>query len=632
MTDTRTLQIERLELFSNATIVKSLCSPRAFQRMLNIRDSVVLDTDIRRDDLAVGYELIIQAALHGILDLVISSPELLGICGDDRLFRWWTTIQGGDGTILNAAIGDTNSDLARIAVGIDELITSFRRSGVSWDRIAEVNGRAEILADELLEMACECSVSIIAGVVAPQDVRRVMKWRVVRHLDEYWRHGADSEAFRYSRRLRTEWEQMQRPSDFMFDIQSHRDQMRRLPEYDPEDFESGWLIGKLGALAVSLMETGLWDERLPEPEQLLRKHASHSRAWKAGNRVLCAAAAKESDLKECEFGLEVQPGLPSTILTCLSGPLRPAATADRLAVLFGRSAQLIGSRDVRSRLHVETVVSGLACNLPKDRPIEILRIFHGPESDGVSLAVFMPAAGSGSVWWVFDRPYRVRDSDPSSNRGLTRIDDIAKKLEKSIDYIDLLDVPAERMLELCDDRAFQYLSRQFKEKERIASDIRGVFPELLCLVLLSQAGYHLVKTSVEILFDGVGEREIDAIGVQLPTDGGDCKIIEVKGGSASRYELEEKVLRFAETMHLAGEHRSLVADILGWSEPIKNVSGLFIAMAAHVDVPKRLWRLGIEIWDLSRFKQELRDAGLPEKHVELLEQSLEVWEEGGWNF
>ena len=56
--------------------------------------------------------------------------------------------------------------------------------------------------------------------------------------------------------------------------------------------------------------------------------------------------------------------------------------------------------------------------LGEDQPIEILRIVHAPESDCISLAVLMPAIGflgDASKWWVFDRPYRVADADPSSD-------------------------------------------------------------------------------------------------------------------------------------------------------------------------------------------------------------------------
>ena len=216
-------------------------------------------------------------------------------------------------------------------------------------------------------------------------------------------------------------------------------------------------------------------------------------------------------------------------------------------------------------------------------------------------------------------------------RGLGSLHDIADSLGSSINRIDLDGVPAERMLELCDDRAFLHQSRQVRDKERIASDIRGVFPELLSVALLSQAGYHLVRPSVEVQFDDVGRRQIDCAGVQLPGDGGDCRIVEVKGGAASRHDLDRAVRRFAQTVVLAGEQRTRIADALGWSQRIVTVSGLFIAMA-DIGVPEDLKGLGIEIWTLSRFKEELLEADIPASYVSLLDVSLEVWEEDKWDF
>ena len=100
MEDNQVLRIERSELFSNAMIVKSLCSPSAFARMLRVRDMESPNTGIRPNDLAVGFELMVQPALHGILDRVIRFPELLDIEDDYRLLRWWSLVQGNDGTPL----------------------------------------------------------------------------------------------------------------------------------------------------------------------------------------------------------------------------------------------------------------------------------------------------------------------------------------------------------------------------------------------------------------------------------------------------------------------------------------------------------------------------------------------------
>ena len=153
MMDDRVRQTERMEMMSNAMIVRSLCSPGAFERILGLRDSLVPDSGITANDLAVGFGLMAQPALHGILDRVIRFPELLDIEGDDELLRWWRVVQGDDGTTLDTLIGGTGTEIERIARGVDGLITSFRRSGVSWEGLAEVSREANRLADELLAIA-----------------------------------------------------------------------------------------------------------------------------------------------------------------------------------------------------------------------------------------------------------------------------------------------------------------------------------------------------------------------------------------------------------------------------------------------------------------------------------------------
>ena len=268
----------------------------------------------------------------------------------------------------------------------------------------------------------------------------------------------------------------------MFDIQSHRDLMRQLPGIDERDFESGWLIGKLAAVTVSLKQMDLWVGALPDAEVLLRENVEADSVWEAGNAIFEAVEERYPD--ECEFVLAAPPALPAPVLASLTAPQSRTSAVDRLAALLGRSAILISSRDPSARPHVETIVSGLACILRDSRPIEIIRVFHGPVSDGVSLAVLMPAVGmfsDASRWWVFHHTYRARASDVGSSGHLARLDEIAENLGGSIKYRDLVDVPAGRLLDLCESRQFRYLAEQVRQREKVASAIRGVFPELLSI-------------------------------------------------------------------------------------------------------------------------------------------------------
>ena len=106
MIEDRLTQVDRLKLMSNAMLIKSLCSVTAFDRMLEIRDRVFSGTEVKGNDLALGYKLVVQSGLWGLLDEIIYSPDLLGLEPERHLYRWWSIVQGDDGTTLKAAICD----------------------------------------------------------------------------------------------------------------------------------------------------------------------------------------------------------------------------------------------------------------------------------------------------------------------------------------------------------------------------------------------------------------------------------------------------------------------------------------------------------------------------------------------
>ena len=628
--DDEKVQIERFQFFSNAMLIKSLSSARAFERMEELRDQVLSNTDVKKDHLALGYKLVVQFGLWSLLDHLIRYPEILDLRGDPHLRRWWRFIQGEDGTTLKAAINEPDTELSRIACGIDDLVTSDLQAGVSWEKIARVGERLDLFSDELLTIARDCSVSILTDDEPALGHGRILRTSTVKLLHDSWKEGVNSSAFRYCLRKPTEWKHMDLPGQSMFDIQTHRDNMSFFPEYNHAEFEPGWMVGKLCAVIVSLQETDQWSERLGDPYKLLRQNAVPDRAWEAGSRVFRHAPG--SDLSGFEFGLMNPPKLPAKILPSLSAKVSLADPVDRLEALLGRRPILIGSRDTRSTLHVETIVSGLACTLPDGQQLDLLRIVNGSEQsevNSVSLAVLMPSYSTfsdSSQWWVFDRAHRARGLDASNDERAIEINGIAERLGRQINWIDLHSVSVEKLLSLCDDRSFQRLLKQFDELEKFASELRGAFPELLSAQWLSQTGYHPVRSSLDITFANGVARELDAVGIRLTDSGGHCKIIEVKKRSATQHDLKRYIRRFDETMRLADANRPAVAKLVGCSEPILSVSGLFISMAKDVDMSDLASQYGIEFWNFGRFVAELHRAGFHDRYINLLQDSLFVWE------
>ena len=626
MIEDRLTQVERLKLMSNAMLIKSLCSVTAFDRMLEIRDRVFSGTEVKGNDLALGYKLVVRSGLWGLLDEIIYSPDLLGLEPERHLYRWWSIVQGDDGTTLRAAICDPDSDLARVASGIDDLITAYLRAGVSWEGLSEANKKAVKLADELLQIARTCRASVPTDSGQNKGPDRILLMSMVDLLRDSWVENAGSPKFRYGRRKPTVWKHLELSGQSMFDIQTHRDHMSVLPEYDYTEFKPNWLIGKLSAITVSLQETGQWSEALEDPHSLLRQNSDPDSCWAAGKRVFRVTPGL--DLAGLEYGLKRPPALPPKILPSLAAQVSLADPVDRLAALLGRRPNLIASRDSASRSHIETTVSGLALRLPDEDPIEILRIVHGSEPNGpneVSLALRM-SSGTSSDWWVFDRPYRADGLDPNYDQMVARINNIGRRLSRDIEWFDLINVPVKSLLSLCDSRSFRRLLEQFEEQERVTRAIRRAIPELLSGLLLSQSGYYQVRVSLKVTFPPDIDREIDVVGIRFTTAGCECKIIEVKGRSDSAHALDQHVDKFYETVRLVDTHRSAIEDAFGSAEPIQSVSGLFISMAKDVELSDDARQLGMDFWNFDRFVEELLAAGFDKFYVGLLQDSLLVWE------
>ena len=369
------------------------------------------------------------------------------------------------------------------------MVTSFRRSGVSWDRIASANERANLLSDELLEIARDCGASSPDYSRPTQDMDRILRTSTVNLLYDSWFEGVGSSPFRYCLHKPTEWKHIELPGQSMFDIQTHRDHMRMFPEYDASEFEPGWMVGKLSAVTVSLLETEQWNEELGEPHRLVRRNSDPDRAWEVGSRIV--RDLPSIDFTGPEFGLNRPRRLPARVLPSLSAQVSLADPAERLTALLGRRPILIGSRDAWSTRHIETIVSGLACTLPEGQPIDILRIAHGSEPNNVnpvSLAVLMPlitAMSDSSEWWVFDRVHRAKGLELNECQWVDRFNAIAEQMGTYINWIALSGVSVKYLLSLCDYRSFQRLRSQFEDLEGMAGKIRGVDDQDLYTIVIT---------------------------------------------------------------------------------------------------------------------------------------------------
>ena len=97
---------ERMQFFSNALLLKSLCCPDAIGQLEGIRDSFAPPKNFR---LLMGYKSVIEAILYSQLNLLILSPGILRLSWDDPLAQWWVNTESKSYRGFNVIPGNTES-------------------------------------------------------------------------------------------------------------------------------------------------------------------------------------------------------------------------------------------------------------------------------------------------------------------------------------------------------------------------------------------------------------------------------------------------------------------------------------------------------------------------------------------
>ena len=178
------------------------------------------------------------------------------------------------------------------------------------------------------------------------------------------------------------------------------------------------------------------------------------------------------------YGLTFQNGLPGEELEeMMAHEVSPPDTQEILRTLLGDSAFLVSGMSSNAEFHFRVLIEGLVKAKPTDAQIDVLQMEHAGLADEahppVSLAVrvgrdwhvfyYMDAVGRMKSWvWPFLDGFGDRVK-------ITRIPGVNTEL----------------LLCLC-DRAFQYVTRQWKSQKDLNGHLRGIIPELLAALLLGK--------------------------------------------------------------------------------------------------------------------------------------------------
>ena len=655
----------RLRFFSDALVLSTLCKPSSLESLSDILAANQIHGQWWETHVLRGYKLVAETALYGLLERIIGHPNFLNMEEDSRLSHWWAFFQGDGGTSLNAAISDGSSQLGQVVFRVDHILTRLRQSVRPWERFQDAAKEAGVFADLLSELGLSGTATAFNGNGGILDTQSLLKISAIERLHDYLEGRELNMAYHYVHRegsIRNDQPRWGAGIGSPEEAETSRDHVPR--PFGMTQLPDDLGIGVLAAIVISLREFGFSIEFWEHADDVFPQSLTGTEALTLAREALEDAGALH--YPSMSFGLKPPQEIPAETIRALGGPPPvPPTPEDRLRIFLSGSTRLVGSQDYFDVRRFEVLVEGIASLLPEDSPIDVLRVVHSddPEAtESVSIGVSMPvpsvALGDHSAWWIFYGVYNLDRFVPANRAAHEAIEDILRRFEGRIRLEEIPRVLTEDLVDLIDKSALREENRQLNEQNRrlkaMNDKLRGAIPEMLSGLLLARTGYRSVRPSLKVRFPGVGERELDAVGVRSSDAGTECLIVEAKGRHDSQHNLMEQAKRLEEKIHLARSNGQLVGQTLGCDEPIAGFKGRFISMADLSDVlddpvedaerdPFSMIGLAeraaevkefldglvdIEIWPFERFKSELRKEGISEDYIKLLERSVMSWHVG----
>ncbi len=628
----------RVRFFAMALPLRALGDSEAIERLSEAYYSY---PDKRRaTGLLLGYKLIMVSILYRQIDLIVTCPEILHLQVDDVLYRWWSESESKSARRLRD-ITEVNAPKSTLVANyINDLLLRVDRTGNRLKEFSEACAEVSSFAQLMLSIARKCRLSIMPGTdpYPRQDIDLALRLCGAEYLYDLLYDKRDhtlDDAFDYIRDGSVEWvegsflEGLGEPA-----VETSRDVIGTIPRrlsFLPQL----WRLGNNAALAIAIQGmTG-------KLRGVLKDVTSLPPAGKLFGDML--EEFQVGRWPSMRYGLTFQKGSPERELEeIVAHETSPPDTREYLRTLLGDSAYLVSGMSSSAEFHFRVLIEGLAQAKPDDTPVEVLQIEHAsPNNEAhppVSLAVRV-----GRDWHVF---YYIDAIGRMKSRVWPFLDGLGERVKVT----RIAGVSTEYLLYLC-DRAFQYVTRQWKAQKDLNGHLRGTIPELLAALLLANSNHFPVRPSFQLKgIPELDDMELDAIGYKESAEGGECRVIEVKRQSANQVELRKEIEDFMAKVQLIRQNRQAVGKALGCPGPIEKVAAIFISMAEirHLnkelsDRPEPLMGLfdfrkpeaefmafldglsEIEFWDYDRFNGELEAANLPELPIRLLEHARLTW-------
>ncbi len=570
----------RLHYLTDVVALQSLCHPEAITRLENTVES--LNTKDQRGFLR-GYRLAVATPLFGLLYFTVNFPELLSLESDERLFNWFHYRDPEKGESLLHAVSNPRSGLGRLCFAFDILQTALREAeGKLVDTVAALE-------------KCQATAMAFSGIVSGTEIV---------HFDT-GEELLDGESF-------FPLVMAERVLDYAGYDRSIVRLARRMVWHSsggvPKAWSDGFRFGLDSVVRLNRIE--------------LPSHSESSviaPTWFDELHAFVNPFDLPDQWPSMKYGLtELSQSQVEAVVGHFEASIEVVSPKSRVAVLLGSDeVHLISDAGATDSLELEVMLRG-AIAVHGDSRVRILLLTHTVESDTrewVSIAVRLPMYGifsNASKWFLFHKIYhagRVFDSDVAHAK--SAVNRLLSQFKNKLELEELNGLSSDDFLHFCEPSSVRAMRDLNLKAIEANAALRSGNSELLAGFWLVGQGYHDVKVSFR--HTALDRFEYDAIGIKDK----DCLVIEVKGAEIIDHKLDMEISRFASKIERLRSQSSSLAKALGCE--VESVSGLFVFLGDFDDFKPT--DTSIPLWGYEDFVGALKEAGLPNRLVKLLDKS-----------
>jgi hypothetical protein len=648
----RKINQNKLDDISNSIAVESLFSTYILLNtylssgiVRKAREIHLKKTNTRiQDGLLWGYKLLVVASLHSYIYGVVRSPEVLGIEADPDYYDYWVYTKGRGREITRSATRG-NHYISRFVEKANLLISDLI-SLKSWDDIEGFGKRTNDFRNCLRTISEKAYMAFRNGKEVPIDKALLeasteILWSTsgnptpLAHIyaDYFISHKKDDADLQLLEDMIEECNTTSGTTRLDYSRFSMFGMARPLPQH--------WALGYAFILHESLKQLAC-SHGQGTKLALMDNLVASIKNWRHVDSYSRKLTSVYGLPKPYSYSYARSSSITNEEREPLTTQTKSPISPERLLSIFGNRARIVERGSPGAYFNFSCLLDGAIKRSRETREkVKVALVVHklerGRRHEDYSVAILMPAYGfisNASMWWVF---YDIGNNHSGSASYAMK--QVLTKIKRNKKSLDVMVIPADigEFYEYCEDPGYVRLEKVIVLSNKVVSDIRGAFPELLLANLLTNMHYTKVLNRLKPKVLKTVKGELDVVGVkfagEMPSH---ILIFESKGQAIDELELQQKINRFSQNISIVRRQLRAFCNELGlpYAETIE-VKAVFVSMAdlktgmgepvhsglmysfrkPEVKIPS-----GIELWDYNDFISKLSEHHVPTEYRELLKR------------